>query len=151
MGGTAQSLYESGINTSLDEWGTTDASYINSTNTPAPVGNRFNTPALSDTPVAYDDSVSTEEQLEQIMTQKWIALYPDSWESWADVRRTGYPTLYSRLLSANPDAPVDFVMRRMTFVSREYELNVDAVNAAIALPEMSGGDKGSTKLWWDKK
>lgn len=151
MGGTAQSLYESGINTSLDEWGTTDASYINSSNTPAAVGNRFNTPALSDTSVAYDDSVSTEEQLEQIMTQKWIALYPDSWESWADVRRTGYPVLYSRLLSANPDAPVDFVMRRMTFVSREYELNLDAVNAASALPEMSGGDKGSTKLWWDKK
>ncbi|MEO9512215.1 MAG: SusD/RagB family nutrient-binding outer membrane lipoprotein [Flavobacteriaceae bacterium] len=151
MGGTAQSLYDQGINTSLDEWGTPDASFTSSTNTPAPVGNRFDTPALSDVPVAYDASASTERQLEQIMTQKWIALYPDSWESWADVRRTGYPTLYSRLVSVNPDVPVDMVMRRMTFVSQEYELNEEALNAALALPEMSGGDIGSTKLWWDKK
>jgi len=151
MGSSAQELYESGINMSLLEYGVPNAAYINSLNTPAPVGDVHNTPALSDIPVKFDTGGSNERKLEQIITQKWLALYPDSWEAWTDVRRTGYPKLYARLNSDNPNVPTDMVMRRVTFVTAEYDNNTEAVNAAVGLPEMSGGDKGSTKLWWDKK
>ena len=151
MGGTAESLYQSGIAMSLEENGVTNAAYATSTNTPAPVGDSFSTPALSDIPVKFDLAGSNERKLEQIMTQKWLALYPDSWESWNDVRRTGYPKLYPKLVSANPNIPVDLVMRRLTYVSSEYDTNGEAVAAALGLSEMAGGDKGSTKLWWDKK
>ena len=151
MGGTTQELYENGITMSLDEHGVTNAGYVTSAKIPAAVGDVHNTPALSNIPVKFDTGGSTERKLEQIMTQKWLALYPDSWESWTDIRRTGYPKLYDRLNSDNPDVPTNMVMRRVTFVTSEYDNNTDAVNAAITLPEMSGGDKGSTKLWWDKK
>ncbi|MEP5338738.1 MAG: SusD/RagB family nutrient-binding outer membrane lipoprotein [Algibacter sp.] len=150
MGGSTQDLYESGINASLEEWGTPDANYVASTNSPAAVGDSFNTPALSSIPVAFETGGTTERQLEQIMTQKWIALYPDSWTSWVDVRRTGYPTLYDRIEvspSGEPGVGVGDIMSRLTYVSSEYDTNADAVNAALALPEMSGGDNGSTKLW----
>lgn len=150
MGGTAQSLYESGINISLEEWGTPDATYASSANAPAPTGDSFSTPALSDITVAFEATGSSERQLEQIMTQKWLALYPDSWTSWVDVRRTGYPTLYDRIqVSASGEAGVGVgdIMSRMTYVSSEYDTNGDAVSTALALPEMSGGDEGATKLW----
>ena len=151
MGGTTKDLYESGITSSLAEYGVPNATYATSVNTPAPVGDVNNTPALSNIPVKFDDAGSIERKLEQIITQKWLALYPDSWEAWTDVRRTGYPKLYPKLNSDNPNIPVDLVMRRVTFVTAEYDNNSAAVDAAIALPEMAGGDKGSTKLWWDKK
>lgn len=32
-----------------------------------------------------------EAQLEQIITQKWIAVYPNGNEGWAEFRRTDYP------------------------------------------------------------
>ena len=34
-----------------------------------------------------------EENLERIITQKWIALFPNGIESWSEHRRTGYPKL----------------------------------------------------------
>lgn len=151
MGGTAQELYERGITMSLDEYGVTNDAYSSSTKTPAPVGDVNNTPALSDIPVKFDTGGSKEKQLEQVITQKWIALYPDSWEAWNDVRRTGYPKLYDRLNSDNLDVPTNMIMRRLTFVTAEYDNNTEAVNQALTLPEMVGGDKGSTKLWWDNK
>lgn len=150
MGGSVKDLYESGINASLEEWGTPDAAYASSANTPAPVGDSFGTPALSDIPIAFETGSSTARQLEQVMTQKWIALYPDSWTSWVDVRRTGFPTLFDRVQvspSGEPGVGVGDIMSRLTYVSNEYDTNGDAVNAALALPEMSAGDNGATKLW----
>ncbi|MDH5603128.1 MAG: SusD/RagB family nutrient-binding outer membrane lipoprotein [Cyclobacteriaceae bacterium] len=155
MGGSAQALYEEGISQSIMEWTAADAAkinaYINSSNTPVPTGDVHGTPALSDIPVKYEGGASKERQLEQIITQKWLALYPDGWEAWAELRRTGYPKQYDRLNSDNPDVGVGDIMRRMVYVTSEFNNNPDAVEAAIASPEIGGADKGSTKLWWDKK
>ncbi len=157
MGGTAEELYEEGIRTSLRE--RTSASdalinvYIASDNTPIPVNDFWDTPALSDIPIAFDAGGSKERQLEQLITQKWLALYPDGVEAWAEVRRTGYPRLYPRLNSENSDVPKDKIMRRLIFVESEYTNNEDAVMAAMQLPELTsrGGNKNSTRLWWDAK
>jgi hypothetical protein len=51
------------------------------------------------------------------------------------------------MASDNPDVGVDELMRRVTFVSSEYELNAAAVEDAIA--KLGGPDKGNTRLWWD--
>ncbi len=157
MGGTAKELYENGIRMSMKEWTAADDAaidgYIASTNTPAEVGDENNTPALTDIPIAYDAGGSMEKQLEQIITQKWLALYPDGWEGWAELRRTGYPKQFARLNSDNPDVAPDQIMRRMVYVTSEFNTNFEAVEAAQGLPELSskGGDKGSTKVWWDAK
>lgn len=157
MGGTAEELYNKGIETSLKERTAASdqeiAAYIASTNTPIPTDDVWNTPALSDIPVAFETGGSKERQLEQIITQKWLALYPDGVEAWAEVRRTGYPKLYPRLNSENSDVPKDQIMRRLIFVESEYSNNEDAVLAAEQLPEIAsrGGNKNSTRLWWDAK
>jgi hypothetical protein len=153
MGGTAQELYNTGIRTSLTERTTASSAaieaYIVSTNKPVAIADAYNTPAESDIPVLYDAAGSFERKLEQIITQKWIAIYPDGWESWAERRRTGYPKGYPIINSLNPDVPVTGTMRRLMFTTTEYSTNATAVTAAVTL--LGGPDKNTTKLWWDKK
>ncbi len=153
MGGTAQSFYEQGIITSHEEYGLDGSnlsgnSYVASTNTPASFDGTA--PAPSQVPVAFDAAGTKESQLEQIITQKWIALYPNSQEAWAEKRRTGYPSFYERLNTDNPNIPVNTVPRRVPFVDGEFTTNSDAVNEAIA-NKLNGPDNGSTPLWWDAK
>lgn len=155
MGGTTQELYETGIRMSMqDRTGADDASidaYIASTSTPAAADP--GSPAQSDIPVAFDAAGSEERKLEQIITQKWIATYPDGWEAFAELRRTGYPKTYPILFSDNPDLGTGDIFRRMTFVDGEFSNNEAAVLAAQQMPELTsrGGDKNSTKVWWDAK
>ena len=106
MGGTAPELYNTGIRMSITDRTTASAAtidaYIISTKTPAAVNDPWNTPAMSNIPVLYDAAGSFERRLEQIITQKWISIYPDGWESWSERRRTGYPKGYPILNSLNP-------------------------------------------------
>lgn len=156
MGGTAEQLYNKGIEMSLKEGriGAADAdvtAYINSTNMPVAVNDVYLTPASSDITVKFMTAASKEKQLEQIITQKWIALFPDGWEAWAEVRRTKYPVTFARIASDNLDVPKEAIMSRLIFASGEYTANGEAVTAAEQLPELVGGNKNSTRLWWDKK
>jgi hypothetical protein len=153
MGGTAQSFYDQGIVVSHEQYGLDGNNlagnpYVASPNTPASYNGVV--PAPSDVPVAFDAGGSAERQLEQIITQKWISLYPNSQEAWAEKRRTGYPTFYERLNTDNPAIPVNTVPRRVPFVDGEFTTNAEAVNAAVS-NLLGGQDNGTTKLWWDAK
>ena len=75
------------------------------------------------------------------------ALYPDGWEAWADQRRADLPKRYPIKASENADVGVNDMMRRVQFVSSEYEQNKASVDDAVA--KLGGADKGSTRLWWD--
>ena len=166
-GGTVESLYNQGILTSLAENGYGDANllgapYSTSTLVPMTSGIDLNTviPAVapappSTVPILFDAAGSKEKQLEQIITQKWIGLLPDSQEAYAERRRTGYPKLFNRLESENPDVPATSLPVRLTYWTNEYTNNLNQVNAAILLlngeSTTPNGDKASTKLWWDKK
>lgn len=156
MGGTAEELYNKGIEMSLKEArvGATDAevtAYINSTNTPIPINDEYGTPASSNITVKFMTAGTKEQQLEQIATQKWIALYPDGWEAWTELRRTKYPKTFARIASDNPDVPKEATMSRLIFASGEYTSNEDGVLAAEQFSELGGGNKNSTRLWWDAK
>ena len=148
MGGSAKELYEMGIATSMGELAGADASaYVASSATPAAPD--ADSGPVADIPIAFDEGGGAERQLEQIITQKWIALYPDGWEAYAEKRRTGYPKTYPIIATDNPEVGIDQVMRRMTFVDSEFSNNQVAVEAAKGL--LSGSDSNATKLWWDKK
>ena len=153
MGGTPMELYNEGIRTSLSE--RTEATppeieaYVSGSNTPVALSDAWNTPAMSDIPVAYLSGGGFEKQLEQIITQKWIALYPDGWEAWAERRRTSYPVGYPIFESLNPDVSENQLMRRLTFTSGETDNNLEAVEAARGL--LGGPDNNATKLWWDAR
>jgi len=157
MGGDAKDLYESGIRASMEDRagaGSADIdAYIASTKVPVVGGDPSlpNSDPRTDIPVAFDAAGDFERKLEQIITQKWIAIYPDGWEAYAELRRTGYPKPYPILVSDNPDVPNTAIMRRMTYVDGEFSNNAAAVSTAQSHPELVGGDKNSTRVWWDKK
>lgn len=150
MGGTAQELYTKGIEMSMRTNGITNASiindYINSTNLPSAPGGYFNTPALSNIPVKF--STDLVQQREQIGTQKWLALFPDGHEAWAEVRRSGYPKRYNVVHSDNPEIPETKFIRRIPFLEYDKSRNGPAVTEAVKL--LGGPDNGATPLWWDK-
>ena len=159
MGGTAEELYNDGIRTSLRA--RTAASeeeieaYVTSSNTPVSPGDlslggdTYETPPLTDIPVAFETGGSQERKLEQIITQKWLAIYPDGWESWTEYRRTRYPDKYPIIQSLDPEIPVDGVVHRLTFVPSEYDNNPQAVEEAVGM--LDGPDSHTTRLWWDRK
>lgn len=150
MDGTAKDLYESGIRTSMQQWGVTDAdsitAYINSAATPMPPEDQQASPAINDYPIKW--SADPAMQRKQIAQQKWIALFPDGMESWADVRRKQLPKLYPVVHSDNADLPPGKPIRRIPFLDVEKQNNSAAVQAAA--PLLGGPDKASTPLWWDK-
>lgn len=105
MGMTAEQAYNKGIEMSLGYWGATAAqitAYQAGTTTPVALAD-FASPPMTNIAVKYDAA----NALEQIITQKWLALFPDGWEAWGDRRRLDLPKLYDVINSDNPDVPVD--------------------------------------------
>lgn len=149
MGGKAQDLYEDGIRQSMATWGYSGdvvETYIKGTTPPIAPGDGLNSPAVSDIPVKWGVSVAV--QREQIGTQKWLAVFPDGCEAWAEFRRSLYPKLYHVANSVNPDVPATQFIRRFPFIDAEKQNNKAAVDDAVKL--LNGPDKASTPLWWDK-
>lgn len=155
-GGTAKTHYENGIRNSMLQWGITDnaaiTAYINSTNTPIAPGDFLNSPPLTDVPVLW--GATTDIQKEQITLQKWLALYPEGVEAWADIRRSGALKLYPVANSDNPDLPSTPAnpatnwIRRIPFINDEKISNGVEVGRAQTL--LNGPDNITTPLWWDK-
>jgi len=149
-GGTAKSYYEQGIRTSMAQWGITDQSaidnYVQSTNKPVATNDYFNSPAVNDYPIAWSGDATMQRK--QVAQQKWLALFPDGMEGWAEVRRSGYPALYHIIHSDNPDITPDQFIRRMTYLDNETQTNGAAVTKAVQM--LGGPDKVTTPLWWDK-
>ncbi len=72
----------------------------------------------------YDEAGNFEKRLEQIITQKWIALYPDGWEAWVERRRTGYPRGYAIIVSESPAIFLtESAKRRVTYAPVEISTN----------------------------
>lgn len=159
MGGTAQDFYNQGIAASFVENGlqATDAATYAANNTATPMaftdnsgqtGN--NATAPSTIKIQWNAADNFETNLERIITQKWIALYPDGPEGWAEQRRTGYPKLFLPVNnSSNGTVPNGTSVRRIPFPLSEYNNNRAGVQTGITL--LGGADGGGTKLWWDKK
>jgi len=160
MGSDAKTLYESGITTSFSYFGLSGAStYLNdNVSIPAAYTDPVNTgnsvallsTLLSTTTIKYDITASFNICLERIITQKWIAMYPDGQEAWSEFRRTGYPKVFPVVLNKSGGLiSTDIQVRRLPFPSTEYQNNSAGVSQGIQL--LGGSDNGGTKLWWDKK
>ncbi|MDL5510331.1 SusD/RagB family nutrient-binding outer membrane lipoprotein [Arenibacter sp. M-2] len=153
MGGSPEELYEKGIENSLMQWGVTDASviesYINSNATPAAPNDFLQSPPIGDIPVKFD-TTDEDIQFQQIFMQKWIALFPDGVEAWAEYRRSRGLPLYPVANSDNIEItdPTTQWIRRVPFLLYEKQSNGEAVDEAINL--LGGPDLITTPLWWDK-
>ena len=121
ISGSATNYYEAGIQGSFDHLGLT-----------LPTG------YLTQVNVILDGT----NDLERIMTQKWIASFMNGYEAWFDFRRTGFPDLPMPQDNLNNDVfPV-----RYAYPSSEQAVNgsnySDAVNAI-------GGDDYNSPGWWE--
>lgn len=150
-----QTCYEKGVTASFDEWGAGSATeYLhNATSTPAAFVDNVasnGTAAPSTITIAWDNDATNEVKLERIMTQKWLALFPNGCEAWAEYRRTGYPGLLTVVNNrSNGAVDTNLQIRRAQYPVAEYTNN--AAGIATALTALGGADNGGTKLWWDKK
>ncbi|MGV3593730.1 MAG: SusD/RagB family nutrient-binding outer membrane lipoprotein [Sediminibacterium sp.] len=125
-GRTARQHYESGITASMAQWGVT-----------MPAG------FLNQSGIAYNATATNDQQLEQIMLQKYYAYFFVDYQSWFEKRRTGYP-----VLPRGTGIPAE-----NKFPSRvpypTYLQSLNAENLAKAVASM-GGDNSDSKVWWEK-
>ena len=164
--GSPKEYYEKGVKLSFEENGLSGADeYLTRTVKPTDISamtnnwyvNYIYNSRISNNNVCPSwDYMSTEkdeqeEQLQKIITQKYLAMYPNAIEAWTEYRRTGYPYIHrpvDRSAPARIEGPGLLAPERFKFASTEYSTNK---NMAI-VPELLGGpDIGSTRLWWVRK
>lgn len=152
--GTAATHYADGVTASFTQHGVADvATYLaDNTSTPADfvdaINDANNIAYEGDVKIAYNAAGTPEEQLEQIITQKWIAMFPDGQEAWTEFRRTGYPRIFPVVVN-NSSGTIDTAIqvRRINFVTSE--INTNGANVETAVGYLKGDDNGGTRLWWD--
>lgn len=96
-------------------------------------------------------SGSDEEKLEQIITQKWLALFPNGIEAWAECRRTGYPKLSNISQSEDPDINPkngEFIKKLRYSDSERRDNKANATSASL---NQGQGDGKNVRVWWDTK
>nr|WP_321356065.1 SusD/RagB family nutrient-binding outer membrane lipoprotein [uncultured Draconibacterium sp.] len=123
VGTTAEDAYEAGITASLEENGVVTADID---------------AYLAQDEIAYGDD------MDQIYIQKWISLFKNGQEAWAETRRTDVP-----LLAAAPDAFYIGHSRppfRQPYPTNEYNLNTD--NIAPFWDQVEDRMWGK-KMYWD--
>ncbi len=94
----------------------------------------------------YPENGTFDEQMEQIHTQFWVAVFPNNLEVYANWRRTDYPKLIPTNYPGNETGGV--IPRRLVYLVEEKTLNTENYEAAIAA---QGPDLMLTSVWWDKE
>ena len=127
IAGNTKQLYEDAIKASMEQWHvfTTDEDFAN---------------FLKSVNIAYTDA----KALELIGTQKWVALFYQGYESWAEWRRTGFPVLTPAAKPLNTSGKIP---RRMAYPTSESTLNKKNYDEAV---KRQGADVQETRVWWDK-
>ena len=151
--GEAQSNYEKGIQVSMQQWGVSGSAYLNNDSSiqaayadSKNIAN--NSPAVSSITIKWNAGATNEQMLERIMTQKWIAMFPEGQEAWTEFRRTGYPKLFTVVNNkSNGTIDTQIQVRRLAYPQNEYNTNGTAVQNAVQL--LGGKDNGGTRVWWD--
>lgn len=143
-GMTAKEAYEKGVRAGMTQWAQWPAVAPSSNIIPS---------AQIDAYIAanpYKENGSFEEQLQQISEQKWISMFGDDYEVYANWRRTGYPVLSPVNYPGNVTGGKMF--RRLSIPISENLTN--QANYLEALKRQgfseSTGDNLLTRVWWDK-
>ena len=172
MGGTPKQFYEHGIryaslesrsftgnkyNQLVDEYLNVEApkniTYID------PQGLTPDMKPVTTIGVKWNESDSKETKLEKIITQKYIASFPYSYESWVDLRRVGYPKLFPILGVADSDGTIgagdskvqtkENIMRRIPWASDDPQTKEDIANTGLPALGEGASDTQGQHLWWD--
>lgn len=121
VGATAAVIYEEAIKASMDEYGVS---------------------AANATAYITANPYNATNWKKSIGEQAWIAMFNKGYQAWNFSRRLDYPVFVNPVNSTVESVPV-----RMRYSDQEFVLNQTNVKAAaVAI----GGDKVSTKIFWDK-
>ena len=128
--GDANALYKAGVQASMDYVGVDPAdaqAYIDG---------------------LPDLTGSNEAKLKQIITQKWLAGFPNGVEAWADFRRTDYPdiTLPFEGVSGNSSVAQGTWVKRVRYPDNEHEQNQVSMPSDMNTLDTDRMDK---RVWWD--
>jgi hypothetical protein len=123
----AGAYYTAGVTASMQMWGVTDATAIASYLGQAGVAYAGGTPGLI-----------------QIADQKYITLFTDGGQAWAEWRRTCQPAT----IQPGPAALASNIPRRLEYSITEISVNGANVTAAIG---DQGPDAFESRMYWDTK
>jgi hypothetical protein len=131
--GDAAAYYQSGLRKAMEFWETLSNESLDESNMSPLTG-------------------TTDEMMEQVSTQRWLANYHNTVESWSIVRKTGYPS--SALITSTDDDIISFAGQlngaypyRLRYGTGVYDSNKTNVDAAV---DKQGSDVMATKLWFAK-
>jgi hypothetical protein len=130
--GTAQQHYDNGVTAAMTMLAQWDAGAVV-------------TPAQASAYLTAHPFVPANA-LEMINTQFWVATVFNDYEAFANWRRTGYPVLTPVNYPGNVTG--GSIPRRLIYPQGEASSNPDNYNAAIG--RLQGGDKLTSRVWWDK-
>ena len=90
--------------------------------------------------VVYNNSAPLQEQVEKIITQKYMTMFHQAqWTSYYDYLRTGFPNY-----PLKPGVPAPF---RFRYPQSEYNYNSANLKAALS-SQYGGNDNINSKPWW---
>ena len=101
--------------------------------------------------VKWDETDDQETKLEKIITQKYIAAFPHSYEPWVDLRRTGYPKLFPVLntsLGNDGSLAEGELIRRSRLPNGNTAAGMEDVNNS-GIEALGGPDVIATRVFWD--
>ena len=149
-----EACYRNGVTTSFHQWGIYGVEdYLKSELTASDFIDTYdeenNIEARCKVTPKWNPQDDKETKLEKIITQKWIAMFPEGCEAWTEQRRTGYPRLFPVRFNHSRSGCIDMeiMVRRLNFPGT---LQTEDPEQYSALVEALGGDDhGGTRLWWD--
>lgn len=162
MGGSAQQFYEQGIRNAQVEHRLMSTYYPNAVDEymslEAPVAYKYvdqydhsyDAESVTTIGVKWNEGDSQETKLEKIITQKYIAAFPYSYESWNDMRRTGYPKQFEVLNVEDGDGSLvqGDIIRKIPLPGRDTSVGMSDITAS-GIEALGGSDTQGTRVWWD--
>lgn len=146
--------YEKGVTSSLRQHGITQTEeYLNSDKLPADFTDTYDAgndiAARCKVSPKWIETAGRDVKLEKIITQKWLAMFPEGCEAWAEQRRTGYPRLFPVRFNHSRNGCIDteIMIRRLNFPSGLQTENAAQYRALVEA--LGGEDNAGTRLWWD--
>ena len=91
------------------------------------------------------DKVAYNNDINRIYMQKWISLFRQSWEAWAEMRRTDVPVLSPAVNSAHTGH--NRVPFRFSYPDSEKKLNSENIPADVNEVDNYWG----YQIWWDTR
>jgi len=130
VGMTAKQAYDAAVTASITEIGASPGAYLTNT---------------------LVDFNGGKPQRELIGDQKWIALFPDGIQGWAEVRRTDYPVSVATTEPLGNLYPGKGVIKRFPYPYSEGISNSISLSAALAAQPGINNEKFGKGVWWDIK